>query len=269
MGFQLLKFLDDVSNQAIFIVGNIHHIKEFPQQLLHRFHLDGSHCLSDGDAGFADLILLPQHIRQLGIVRLDGRTAIFDGYLLLVDEQRHHGGDVNFPPAVGNPLIPTLHIVHGGGQFGAILHHQKFLDLGSGIAVRLRAGQEIPGQEFHNILIRVHIFCNQVQLTVNMGDQIVQRLVDTGFGVAAANLNVLAVHIVRRVDNGLLQILHGRLLIAGSLFLLVTDDVLHGLGQLGHVPLFYELPDLHGVFQRFIVGGTRKHHNGLAVRFCH
>ena len=102
-----------------------------------------------------------------------------------------------------------------------------------------------------------------------MGNQIVQCLVNAGFGITAANFDVFAIHIVSRIDNGLLQILHSRLLITGGLILLVTDNILYGLGQLRHIPLLHKLANLHCAFQRFVISRTRQHHNSLSMRFCH
>ena len=86
MSFQFFEFLNDECDQAIFIVRYVHHIKELPQQLSHRLHLNSGHCLPDGNAGLSDFALFAQHIRQLGIIWLDGHSAVLNGHLLLINK---------------------------------------------------------------------------------------------------------------------------------------------------------------------------------------
>ena len=102
-----------------------------------------------------------------------------------------------------------------------------------------------------------------------MRHQILQRLINAGLCVTALYLNMLTVHIEGCIHNGFLQILHSGQLIPASFILLVTDDVLHGLRKLGDVPLLHELADLHGTFQRLIVGRAGEHHDGLPVGAGH
>ena len=83
--FLFFKLLHDESDQPVFVIWNIHHIEVFPEKLSDLFHLDCCHDLPLGDAGLSDLCALAQHIRQLGIGRLDSCSAVFDRDLLLGD----------------------------------------------------------------------------------------------------------------------------------------------------------------------------------------
>ena len=101
-----------------------------------------------------------------------------------------------------------------------------------------------------------------------MGNQIFKRLIDdaagtglldlqvallrVGFGdghVARANIDGLAINIEPACGDGLRQEGGSVFLVIRSLVLLITDDVLHRLGQLADVPALYILADLHRAFQ--------------------
>ena len=86
-----------------------------------------------------------------------------------------------------------------------------------------------------------------------MSNQILQRLVNLALCIAALDLDVFAVHIEFSTRDSLLQVFGSGELVLSGLVLLVTDDVLHGLGQLRHVALFHVLADLHGAFEGFVV----------------
>ena len=267
MGFQLPKPFDNITYQTVLIIGNAHHIKEVPQELLDGLHLNRRHHLPLGDAGLADLISFPQQIGKFRIAGLDGGPPVLDGHLLLIDQQRHHRGDVDLAPAIGNLLVPALDVIHGSRQIGALLHLQKLFHLGGGIPVGLSAGDVGGVQNVYNVRIGAHVLGNETQITVHMGHQILQRLVDMGFGIPRPNLNVLAVHIIGGLHNRLFQIFQRRFFALLSFLLLIADDILDGLGQLGHIPLLHILVDFHGPFQGLIVRRPREYHNGLAMGF--
>ena len=284
--FRAELFLD-VTDQAVFILRHIHLVKEVAQEIPYFPDVLHPGRLPLGDGRPADFRLFAQHIHQLGIIRLDGRAAILDGDLLLLDEHGNHSGNVDFAPAVGLGLIALLHIVHGGVAVHVELHFQKFLHLGGRVKVVLGARRP----EFCAVENREDIFIgfrkvgNQAQIAVYMGNQIFQRLIDdaAGFGllelqvalvgirlgnrdIAGTDFKGFTIHIESTCCNGLRQESSGSPLIVGGFILLIADNVLHGFGQLADVASLHIFANLHGAFQRFVVGVICQHDDGTSLR---
>lgn len=97
-----------------------------------------------------------------------------------------------------------------------------------------------------------------------MGHEVFQRLIDFALGIAAPEVELFTVGKEASLDNGAAQLVHGRCFVLACLVLLVADDVLHGLGQLGDVALHHILADLHGALEGLVIGRLRQHHHGLA-----
>ena len=70
-------------------------------------------------------------------------------------------------------------------------------DFGSCTAVRFHTRHHVicTGQYFNDIRIGICIFFNQRQLTVYMGNQVFQSLVNFALCIAAFDFNMLAIHI--------------------------------------------------------------------------
>ena len=168
-----------------------------------------------------------------------------------MDQHSHHSCDVDLAPAIGLGLVALLHIVHGGVAVHVVLYFQKFLHLGSGIPVGLSTfdGNLRAAQDGENIVIGLRELRNLSQVAVDMGDQILQRLIDDAAGaglldlqvallgvglgdgyIAGANVDGFTVHIEPACGDGLRQEGSGAQLIIRSLILLIADDILHRLG---------------------------------------
>ena len=103
-----------------------------------------------------------------------------------------------------------------------------------------------------------------------MGHQIFQSLLNLTLGISALEFDMFTVHIELCGFNGFYQIFHRSLLILGSFFLLVTDNILNRFRKLVDITLFDILTNLHGTFQRFIIRGIRQHNDGfLALGIRH
>ena len=98
-----------------------------------------------------------------------------------------------------------------------------------------------------------------------MSDKIIQRLVDPCFGITALDLYTLTVNIELRVLYRLFQFFQGNGLQLSGLGKLVTNNGLDGIGQLYHILLLDIFTDLHGAFQRIIIGCISKRDNSLPL----
>ena len=138
--------------------------------------------LADLDTGFAGFTLFAQHVRQLWIIWLYGCAAIFDGDFLLVDQHSRDKRNVNLFPAIRDCLIAALYIGHRGRQILSELHLQIFFYFDGSLAIRLHASHhasiKAAIQDGQDISIRICIFIDQVQFTVDMNDKILQGLID-------------------------------------------------------------------------------------------
>ena len=264
-----LELRHDEGNKAVLVIRHVHHIKVLTEEILDSFHLDSGYDLTLGNAGFTDLTLLAEHVREFRVIRLDRCAAVLDGDFLLVDEQGDNRSNVDLAPAIRNALIAALNIKHGGGQLCSILNDQVFLNLGCRVTIGFCAGDKVAIQDLNDICIRLSILLNQAKLTVDMSDQILQRLINAGLRITALDFNVLTVHIEGRTRDSFFQIFHSGQFISASLVLLVADDVLHGLRKLGDIALLHEFTDLHCTLQCLIVGGAGKHDDSLPLGFRH
>ena len=97
-----------------------------------------------------------------------------------------------------------------------------------------------------------------------MGHEVFQRLIDFALGITAPEVELFTVGKKCAFDNGAAQLVHGACFVLAGLVLLVADDVLHGLGQLGDVALHHILANLHGALEGLVIGRLRQHHHCLA-----
>ena len=259
----------DVADQAILVLGHVHFIEVIAQELSDFADFGERYRLALGDDGAADLTLFMKHLREFRVIWLDGTAATFHGDLLRVNELRHYAGDVQFPPAVGNPLIAALDILHRGAQFFGVLYLQIFLHLDSGLAVRFRAEEGLlrTAQDGGNIRLAVRIFTNQRKVAVDMVDEILQRLIDHPLGIAAFQQQMFSVHIKLRRFYGFDKFSFCFQLVLSRLFLMASDDGPHRLRKLRHVFLHDVLLHLHGVFKRRIVGCVGENDQSLPDGF--
>ena len=87
-----------------------------------------------------------------------------------------------------------------------------------------------------------------------MGDEILQCLIDLVLGIAGFQQQMFSVHIELGCFDGLDELCFCLRFVLPCLFLMASDDGLHGLGELRHVFLLDVLLHLHGVFEGLIVG---------------
>ena len=99
-------------NQPVLIGGNVHRAQIVPQEvdaLADQFFGGGN---APCDDGFIDLGLLSQEVHQTALFLANNCAAIVDLDFLLDDQTGNQGCDVDLLPAVGDRLIPALHIAH-------------------------------------------------------------------------------------------------------------------------------------------------------------
>ena len=164
----------DEGNQAVLVIRHIHHIEVFPQELFDLLHLGDGHHLPLGNTGSADFTLFPEHIRQLGIVRLNGVASVFNRHLLFRNQPRSNSGDVDFTPSVRHRLLTALHIRHRGGQISSVLHFQVLFHLGSGIPIGFHAGYYLfcALKNGQNIRFGIRVLGDEIQFAINMGSSL-------------------------------------------------------------------------------------------------
>ena len=205
---------------------------------------------------FPYLTLFPKHIRKLRIAGLNGRSTIFNCDLLIMNQHSNNCRNVNLPPAVRLLLEPILQIRHCSRKILIKLNLQILFYLCSCIPVWLspRKILLITLKDLINICISISKLCDQSEVTVYMRNQIFQCLVNLALCIAALDLDMFAVHIKLCINNSFFQILCSSNFILSGLILLITDDILYGFRKLRHIPLFHVFTDLHGVFERLVIG---------------
>ena len=106
------KGVQHKANQSILVGRNIHRTKVVPQEVdaLADQLFGGRNAPCDN--GFVNLGLLAQEVHQTALFLADNRAAIVDLDFLLDNQAGNQGCDVDFLPAVGDRLIPALHIAH-------------------------------------------------------------------------------------------------------------------------------------------------------------
>ena len=269
----LFKLLNNISNESVFIIRNIHYIEVFAKQVFDRTHLSRCNNLTFRDAGLSDFTLFTEHIRKFRITRLDSLSTIFDGNLLVINQHRSYNCNIDFFPAIRNCLITALYICHRSRKFLCILHLKILFHLHSCIMIFFKTShntiQMFTLQNSKDICIRIGILGNEAEFAINMRYQILQCLVQLTLGIATLNLDMLSVHIELSTDDCLLQIFLCRGLILGSLILMIADDVLYGFRKLRHITLLHIFTHLHCSFQRLVVRSFRKHNDCLILRLCH
>ena len=252
----LCELLSHKANQTIFIVRYIHDVEILTKHCFYITHHRSGNSFTLADGSLADLALFTKHIRQSRVVRLNGIACILNGHFPGINQLCRNRSDVDFFPSIRNCTVFALNICHRSRQFLHILHFQIFFHSRSSVTVRLHARKlcHRTCQNCNNICITACIFCNQIELTVHMSNQIFQRLVNLALSISGSDFQMLPVCIELRSLNGILQFRHGAQLIFSSFLLLVADDFLHTLWKLIYISLLYILANLHGRFQRFIVG---------------
>ena len=129
------KLLNNVFYKSVFIIRNIHYIKVFTKQVFDRTHFCSCNNLTLGDTCLANLTLFTEHIRKFRITRLDRFSTIFDGNLLVINQHRSGGCNIDFFPAIRNCLIAALHICHRSRKFLCVLHLKILFHLHSRIVI--------------------------------------------------------------------------------------------------------------------------------------
>ena len=100
------------ADQSVLVGRNVHRAKIVPEEgnaFAHKVFGRGNPA---GNDGFVNLGFFPQIINQSAFVLANQSAAVFDGDFLLRDQTSNQRSNINFAPAVGNRLIPALHIAH-------------------------------------------------------------------------------------------------------------------------------------------------------------
>src|SRR5699024_7046461 len=85
MTFLGFKLLYDESDNTVFICGYIHDIKVFTQKILDGFQFYSRYYMPFADFGITNFALFSEHIRQFGIVWLNGSSSVFDRDFLIAN----------------------------------------------------------------------------------------------------------------------------------------------------------------------------------------
>ena len=266
------EFLGHKTNQTIFIIRYIHNIEIITEHCFYITHHCSGNSFSLTDGSLADLALFAEHIRQFGVIRLNGIACILDGYFLGINQLCRNRGNVDFFPTIRNCTVFALHICHRSRQLFRILHFQVFFHSRSSITVRFHARKCCyrTCQNCDNICITACIICNQVELAIYMSNQIFERLVNLALGISGFDFQMFTVYIELRPFDSILQFAHGTQLIFSGFVLLVTDNFLHSFWKLAYISLLYILANLHGRFQRFIIRRISQNHDCfITFGLCH
>ena len=263
MHSELSKPVHDKADQAILIVGDIHHLEELAHELARLLHFLQRQDMALADDGLADFTLLAEHVRQLRVIRLNRRSRILDGHALIDDQLGSHRGNVDFAPAIRNGAVAALDVSHRRGELPVVLNLKVLIHPVSRFLIALHTvGQHVvcrAVEHRENVGIGFRIPCNEAEVAVHMGNQVLQRLVDAALCIAALEGQLFAIREEGALDDGAAQLFDGGELILAGFVLLIADDVLHRLGQLGDIALLDVLANLHRAFERFIIRRIRQH----------
>ena len=264
------KGVQNEADQPVLIGGNVHRAQIVPQEVdaLADQLFGGSD--TPRDDGFVDLRLLAQEVHQAAFFLADNRAAIVDLDFLLDDQAGNQSGNVDFLPAVGDRLIPALHIAHRGLEHLLVLQLQPLTDLIEGVfVVRAQPGKAdlfiSVVEDSENIGIAVHELIDHVELGIDALDKALHRLIQLVLRRAVFQVEDFAVDIELALDDGFFNQAAGMAFQLPCLVVAVADNPLDALRHLRHIPLLDILADLHRLFQLVKVGRVRRENDDCLV----
>ena len=221
------------------------------------------------DDGPTDFRALAQHVYEARVLCADRLACILDGDFLVVDQHGHDGGDVDFAPAVGDVLVALLDVAHRGLELLLQADFEVFFHLvgGCGIFLLARVHGElgIAAQDLGDVLIRIDMVCDEVEVAVDMLDEVLKRLVDLVLGIAGARRQFLAVDVEAAALDGFGYVARDARFEFCGIVLLDGEDALDRRGLLLAQRDVDELLDAHGLFQQLVVTrGFGEHDDGPA-----
>ena len=265
-----LEGIQDEADQPVLIGGNVHRAQIVPKEvdaLTDQLFGGGN---APCDDGFVNLGLLAQEVHQTALFLADNRAAIVDLDFLLDNQAGNQGCDVDFLPAVGDCLIPALHITHRGLEHLLVLQLQPLTDLIESIfVVRAQPGKADffirAVEDGENISIAVHKLIDHVELGIDALDKALHRLVQLVLRRAVFQVKDFAVDIELALNDGFFDQAAGVAFQFPRLVVAVPDDPLDALRHLRHIPLLDILADLHRLFQLIKVGRVRRENDDCLV----
>ena len=264
------KGVQNEVNQPVLIGGNVHRAQIVPQEVDALADQLFGGCNTPRDNGFVNLGLLAQKVHQPALFLADNRAAIVDLDFLLDDQTGNQSGNVDLLPAVGNRLIPALHIAHRGLEHLLVLQLQPLTDLIEGVfVVRPQPGEAdlfiSAVEDSENIGIAVHELIDHVELGIDALDKALHRLVQLVLRRAVFQVKDFAVDIELALNDGFFDQAAGVAFQLPRFVIAVADNPLDALRHLRHIPLLDILADLHRLFQLIKVGCVRRENNDCLV----
>ncbi len=264
------KGTQDKADQPVFVGGNVHRAQIVAQEVdaLANQLFGGRN--TPRDDGFVDLGLLAQEVHQAAFFLADNRAAIVDLNLLLDNQAGNQGCNVDFLPAIGDCLIPALHIAHRGLEQLLVLQLQPLTDLVESVLVVCTQSREADFfisavEDGKNIGVAVHKLIDHVELGVDALDKALHRLIQLVLCRAVFQVKDFTVNIELALDDSFFNHTAGVTFQLPCLIVAVADDPLDALRHLRHVPLLDVLADLHCLFQLVKVGRVRRENDDCFV----
>ena len=265
-----LEGIQNEVDQPVLVGGNVHRAQIVPQEVDALADQLFGGCNTPRDDGFVDLGLLAQEVHQAAFFLADHRTAIVDLDFLLDNQTGNQGCNVDFLPAVGDRLIPALHIAHRGLEHLLVLQLQPLTDLIEGVfVVRAQSGEAdffvCAVEDSENISVAVHKLIDHVELGIDALNKALHCLIQFVLRRAVFQVEDFAVNIELSLDDGFFNQAAGMTFQLPRLVIAVADNPLDALRHLRHIPLLDILADLHRLFQLIKVGRVRRENNDCLV----
>ena len=264
------KSVQNEVNQPVLIGGNVHRAQIVPQEVdALADQLFGGRN-TPRDDGFVDLGLLSQEVHQTALFLANNCAAIVDLDFLLDNQAGNQGCNVDFLPAVGDRLIPALHIAHRGLEHLLVLQLQPLTDLIEGVfVVRPQPGEAdlfiSAVEDSENIGIAVHELIDHVELGIDTLNKALHCLVQLVLRRTVFQVEDFTVNIELALDDSLFNHTAGVAFQLPRLVVAVADDPLDALRHLRHIPLLDILADLHRLFQLVKVGRVCRENDDCLV----
>ena len=264
------KSVQNEVDQPVLIGGNVHRAQIVPKEvdtLADQLFGGGN---TPRDDGFVDLRLLAQEVHQAAFFLADNRAAIVDLDFLLDNQTGNQGCNVDLLPAVGDRLIPALHIAHRGLEHLLVLQLQPLTDLIEGVFVVCAQSGEADFfvcavKDGENIGVAVHKLIDHVELGIDALDEALHRLIQLVLRRAVFQVEDFTVNIELALNDSLLNQASRVTFQLPCLVVAVADDPLDALRHLRHIPLLDILADLHRLFQLIKVWRVRRENDDCLI----
>ena len=211
MALLLAEVLRDEVHEAVLVLRDAHHFEVFLEELRRFLDLRLVHLAALGDGRLADLRALAEVVDDVRVVRAHRVAGALQRHRLLPEQLADDRRDVDLAPTIRNRLVAALDLRHRRLHLHLVAHLEVRFHVLGGLLVLLVPRERqlaLSADDVHDVLVRVDVLRDVVELAVLVLDEVFERLVDLRLRVARFRREVLAVHIILAERDGLADVVH-------------------------------------------------------------